>query len=75
MVSPENKIPLFHEPYSGNTSGAKRFSEITDNLKERSPNLLKFQYITLVFDRGNNSSSNIEKLIKENPLSFHYVGG
>jgi transposase len=75
MVSPENNIPLFHEPYPGNTNDAKRFSEIIDTLKLRCKKIQHNNDITLVFDRGNNSASNIEKLIKDNPCSFHYVGG
>jgi transposase len=75
MVSPENNIPLFHEPYPGNTNDAKRFSEIIDRLKVRCQKLNVNNDVTLVFDRGNNSSTNIEKLIEDNPLAFHFVGG
>jgi transposase len=75
MVSPENNIPLFHEPYPGNTNDAKRFSEIIDGLKNRCQKIQNNTDLTLVFDRGNNSESNIEKLIQDNPFSFHYVGG
>jgi transposase len=75
MVSPENNIPLFHEPYPGNTNDAKRFSEIIDNLKSRCQKIQQDTDLTLVFDRGNNSASNIELLIQTNPFSFHYVGG
>ena len=75
MVSPVNNIPLFHEPYPGNTNDAKRFSEIIDKLKARCQQIQSNPDLTLVFDRGNNSSSNIEQLIQSNPLAFHYVGG
>ncbi|MDR2200194.1 MAG: IS1634 family transposase [Deltaproteobacteria bacterium] len=75
MVSPDNNIPLFHEPYPGNTNDAKRFSEIIDKLKSRCGSIQKNNDITLVFDRGNNSSANVEKLIEDDPLAFHYVGG
>ncbi|MDR1873075.1 MAG: IS1634 family transposase [Deltaproteobacteria bacterium] len=75
MVSPENNIPLFHEPYPGNTNDAKRFSEIIDSLKSRCQKIQQDTDLTLVFDRGNNSASNIEKLIQNDPFSFHYVGG
>jgi transposase len=75
MVSPENNIPLFHEPYPGNTNDAKRFSEIIDSLKYRCQSIQDNPDITLVFDRGNNSSSNIERLVQSDPLSFHFVGG
>jgi transposase len=75
MVSPDNNIPLFHEPYPGNTNDAKRFSEIIGSLKSRCQKINDSYDITLVFDRGNNSTSNIEKLIEDDPFSFHYVGG
>ena len=75
MVSPDYNIPLFHEPCPGNANDAKRFSEIISLLKSRCQSIRKSYDLTLVFDRGNNSSSNIEKLIEDDPFAFHYVGG
>jgi len=76
MVSPDNNIPLFHEVYPGNTNDAKRFSEIIPKLKRRCKTLgLGECGITLVFDRGNNSDNNIEDVLGEEPLQFHFVGG
>jgi len=76
MVSPENNIPLFHETYSGNTNDAKRFSEVIESLKKRYKQIQKGDDgITLVFDKGNNNEDNIEELLKEEPCSFHFVGG
>lgn len=77
MVSPENNIPLFHETYSGNMNDAKRFTEAIDALKKRYLKLGKEgnEKITLVYDKGNNSDVNIEKLLNEKPCPFHVVGG
>jgi transposase len=76
MASPENNIPLFHETYPGNTNDAKRFSEVIESLKKRYQKIQKDgNGITLVFDKGNNNESNIEELLKEEPCSFHFVGG
>jgi transposase len=75
MVSPDNNIPLFHEPYPGNTNDAKRFSELIDRLKARCQKIQDGTDLTIVFDRGNNSSANIERLLEDNPFSFHFVGG
>jgi transposase len=75
MVSPDNNIPLFHEPYPGNTNDAKRFAEIIDTLKSRCRLIQEDADFTLVFDRGNNSASNIEKLLDKDPFSFYFVGG
>jgi transposase len=75
MVSPTHNIPLFHELYPGNTNDAKRFSEIIDSLKTRYKKLGRSGEITIVFDRGNNSKDNIEQLLKDDPLRFHFVGG
>jgi transposase len=75
MVSPDYNIPLFHEIYPGNTNDAKHFSEIILSLKDRSLKISGNTDITLVFDRGNNSSSNFDILLENNPFSFHFVGG
>jgi len=76
MVSPDSNVPLFHETYPGNRNDAKQFSEIIVKLKERYKKLGIGDCIaTLVFDRGNNSEDNIEDILKDTPLSFHFVGG
>jgi len=76
MVSPDNSIPLFHEAYPGNKNDAKQFSEIIIKLKQRYKKLgLGDCDVTLVFDRGNNSEDNIDDVLQEEPLPFHFVGG
>jgi transposase len=75
MVSEDFNIPLFHETYPGNMNDAKHFTEIIGRLKERCSKLHLNPDITLVFDKGNNSSSNFEKLLESDPFAFHFVGG
>jgi transposase len=76
MVSPDFNMPLFHETYAGNTNDCTRFSEIIASLKQRYLDIFPGENkITLIFDRGNNSSTNIEKVLLEDPCSFDFVGG
>lgn len=71
VVSRKDIIPLFHETYEGNKADSKIFAstikKITDRLCEISSDL---EGLTLVFDRGNNSKSNLS----EDILKIHYVG-
>jgi transposase len=71
VVSRDDIIPLFHETYDGNKSDSKIFNatinKITDRLHSIAPDL---EGLTLIFDRGNNSKSNLSKHI----LNIHYVG-
>jgi transposase len=76
MVSPEYNIPLFHETYPGNRSDAKQFAEIINKLKKRYSIINdNDDDITLVFDKGNNSESNIDLLDDDYLAKFHFVGG
>ena len=76
MVSPDNNIPLFHETYPGNMNDAKRFCEVVSDLKQRYQKLGVGDCVaTLVFDRGNNSEDNIDDVLSDSPLPFHFVGG
>ena len=71
VVSRKDIIPLFHETYTGNKADSKIFADtihkITDRLRQITSDL---ENITLVFDRWNNSKSNLSK----NTLNIHYVG-
>jgi transposase len=76
MVSSEHNIPLFHEVYPGNMNDARRFSEIVGPMKERYAAVCPGQDdATFVFDRGNNSQSNIEAMVMGDPGRYHFVGG
>lgn len=71
VVSRKDIIPLFHETYEGNKADSKIFAatikKITDRLCEITSDL---EDLTLIFDRGNNSKSNLS----EDILKIHYVG-
>jgi transposase len=76
MVSPDHSVPLFHETYPGSTNDAKRFAEVLPCLKERYKKLGRGTCdVTLVFDRGNNDEDNINDILQDVPLKFHFVGG
>jgi transposase len=69
-VSEEN-IPLMHETNAGNTQDAKLFPQIIDKIITRLKKLdIDTHDITLVFDKGNNSESNINKILED----MHVIG-
>jgi len=75
MVSPDFSIPLLHETYPGNRSDAKEFAVMMEKLKSRYEFLTNSKTdVTVVFDRGNNSESNIN-LLESGDFKLHYVGG
>jgi transposase len=75
MISPFHNVPLLHATYPGNTNDAKQFATIVESLKDRYRKLNPANSdVTLVFDKGNNSQENIEKLALEEPGRFHFVG-
>lgn len=75
MVSPDSNIPLFHEVYPGNDNDAKQFSSVINKLKERYSKISGGkEKMTLVFDKGNNSQSNIDSFLKDENSQFHVVG-
>jgi transposase len=75
MVSPEYAIPLLHNTYPGNRSDAKEFPIMMERLKSQYESITgKVSDVTVVFDRGNNSESNIE-LLESGDFKLNYVGG
>ena len=74
MVTPDFNVPLFHEVYPGNRSDSVEFDQALTKLKERFARICgEPQSVTLVFDKGNNSGPNIERVF-EDDSSFHVVG-
>jgi transposase len=70
LVSREFHIPLLHEAYPGNRPDAPEFGQVVEELVRRQQELShECREITLVFDKGNNSKENLQKL-----GSFHFVG-
>lgn len=74
MVTPDFNTPLFYEVYPGNRADAVEFGKALAKLKERFARVCGApRSVTLVFDKGNNSRQNIERVFEEDP-SFHVVG-
>lgn len=75
MVSPDFSIPLLHETYPGNRPDAKEFAGMMEKLKSRYESMTGSKTdVTVIFDRGNNSESNIN-LLESGDFKLHYVGG
>lgn len=75
VVTPEFAIPMLSATYPGNRSDATQFSVMMKSLKERYEELTgSAAEITVVFDRGNNSESNLD-LLESDGQRVHYVGG
>ncbi len=71
IAESDENIPLMHETYPGNVTDAKIFPEIIDKIVERLRNLdIATEDMTLVFDKGNNSEDNINKILED----MHVVG-
>ena len=75
LVSTDFHVPLFHETYPGNRPDAVEFRSALARLRDRqqvfAPTLPAGQDVTLVFDKGNNSTEGME-LLEGTP--FHFVG-
>lgn len=72
VVTREDLIPLFHLTYEGNRHDSLVFQRVARTIKQRFEDLnLDLKKHTLVFDRGNNSKTNLV-IVKE--LELHYVG-
>jgi len=73
MVSADFHIPLFWEVYPGNQPDSSTFAKVLPTLAQRHRQLLAGtdQHITLVFDKGNNSTTNLEQLTK---TLYHVIG-
>ena len=59
----EDNIPFMHETYPGNVHDSEEFSSIVDKIINRLTELnICSEDLVLVFDKGNNSKDNIEKV-------------
>lgn len=71
LVSTDFHVPLLSHLYPGNQQDATMFGSLTENLVVRYRQFAKeCEHITLVFDGGNTSQDNIEKLDKS---QYHFV--
>jgi len=65
----EDNIPFIHETYPGNVPDSEEFSSIVDKIITRLTELnICSEDLVLVFDKGNNSKDNIEKVTSK--MSF-----
>ena len=73
MVSADFHIPLFWQVYPGNQPDSVTFAKVLPTLARRHRQLLAGtqQHITLVFDKGNNSQDNLQRLAR---TPYHVIG-
>jgi transposase len=72
VVTRKDFIPLFHQTYQGNRNDCTVFEKLAGQIRKRLVELnLDLEKHTLVFDRGNNSISNLRRVTR---LKLHYVG-
>jgi transposase len=76
IAQSDENIPLLHETYPGNVHDAKIFPEIIDNLVDRLRNLkIDTTDMTVVFDKGNNSEDNINKILGKYLFTWEKIPG
>ena len=69
LAANEDNIPFIHETYPGNVPDSEEFSGIIDKIIIRLTELnICSENLVLVFDKGNNSKDNIEKVTSK--MSF-----
>jgi len=72
LVSTDFHVPLFHCVYTGNLTNATIFQTLSEELAQRYRQLAQgCEHITLIFDKGNNSSPAFQTL---DASEFHFVG-
>ena len=75
MITPDCNIPLLYDTYPGNRPDSKQFAIMLEKLRSRYEMLTSRKAdITIVFDRGNNSTDNID-LLEDETFPLYYVGG
>jgi len=73
LVTKDFGIPLWHKPYEGNINDVTFFKKFINSLRDKIEIFAKqCQNITLIFDKGNNSPKNIERVDKK--LHFYVLG-
>jgi transposase len=72
MTSSDFHIPLLHMVYGGNINDSTQFGSVIDELIRRYRCLTEAcPQVTLIFDKGNNSEANLERLPQ---TGLHFVG-
>lgn len=73
LVTKDYGIPLWHKPYDGNINDVTFFKTFIESMKSKIGIFVKeCKSITLVFDKGNNSSTNLKSIDKD--LHFYMLG-
>ena len=73
LVSRKHQLPLFHKTYEGNKNDYTVFSETLNEVSSRIRTIItELKDVTLVFDKGNNSKANFQKLASQ---KLFYVAG
>ena len=68
----EDHIPLYFDVYEGNMNDSKAFFTMIENFKNAfHGKIAEGATVTIVFDKGNNSPENIQKIDQS---AFHFVG-
>lgn len=71
LVVSEENIPFLHDTYEANDHDSTQFPKLLDNLIRRLTAIyINTKDIVLIFDKGNNSEPNINKVVKD----MHIVG-
>ena len=72
IVTKEDGIPVFHQVYQGNDNDPTEFKVVVQELINRSQYFVgTSEFITLIFDKGNNSPKAFEYL---NDSPYHFIG-
>src|SRR6266404_232814 len=72
LVSTDFHVPLFHLVYTGNLTDATAFQSVSEELAKRYRQLAQgCEHITLIFDKGNNSTEAFATL---GQTPFHFIG-
>ncbi len=72
LVTADFHVPLCHRTYPGNQPDAPTFGSLTSELVARHRRIAEgVEGVTLIFDKGNNSRENLEK-VADSP--YHFMG-
>ncbi len=72
MTTCDFHVPLLHMVYGGNITDSTQFGSVIEDLVKRYQCLREFcPYVTLVFDKGNNSAENFKSFQQ---TQMHFVG-
>lgn len=71
LAASDGHVPLFHETYPGNVADSKEFERVYARLVARCRAVAGADAeVTLIFDKGNNSEANLERVARER---LHFV--